>query len=165
MDSSVAETPNGSDYFITADAGFCHILPGNIIITSLPTYQELPPARDRKNWTALTAGSLGVAFGSFLMFNFFKAGLTLMGTMFFLAMLFATKALVEVARYTTVMNIERDKLLSIEVCKPRLGYIYLRISYTNKAGNIAWRKIKLYDSAQNETHALELLKNNGLIRS
>jgi hypothetical protein len=161
MEALIAQTVPDSDYFITADAGYCHILPEHIIITTHVVYNELPPARDKKNNLALVFGSVGVAFGTFLMINFFRVGFYLMGTMFFLAMFYATKALADVARYSTTNNIERKQIETLEIKKPFFGYLYLLVRFRNSAGKTSLRKIKLYDSDQNERHAVQLLKKAG----
>ncbi|HXC04953.1 MAG TPA: hypothetical protein VNZ86_09390 [Bacteroidia bacterium] len=163
MDTPVTESHKDADYFITADAGFCHILPDQLIITPLPNYSELPPVQDKKNFVALLFGSLGVAFGTFLMINFFRVGFYLMGVMFFAAMFYAVKVLGDVARYTIIRNIPRNRIISIVLRKPSFGYHYLLIAYTRDSGKTGWRKIKLYDSVQNEEHAQLLLKQAGLL--
>jgi len=152
-----------SKYFITENAKFCHVLPDRIIITTQPVFTELPPAIDKKNTAGLILGGLGVAFGCFLMVNFFIVGFDLMGVLFLLGMFFATRALAEVARYSTILNIERKDIEEIQVFQPRFAYIYLLIRFRNAEGKSSLRKIKLYDSLQNEQKAIRLLKEEGLI--
>jgi hypothetical protein len=161
------ESPNspldGTNYFITADAGYCYLLPDNIVITSHLTVGDLPPSEDKRNIGALLLGGAGVVFGTFLMVNFFIVGFYLMGLLFLLGMIFATKALVDVARYSTIRNIERKSVEAVKLYKPKFGYLFLLIRFRNAEGKSSWRKIKLYDSNQNELHAVKLLKEEGLL--
>jgi hypothetical protein len=152
-----------SDYFITEDAKYCHLLPDRIIITTQPVFQDLPSAVDKKNTSALVLGGIGVAFGCFLMVNFFIVGFYLMGVLFFLGMFFATKALAEVARYSTITNIERKDIEAVQLFQPRFAYLYILIRFRSGNGKSSVRKIKLYDSLQNEEKAIRLLKKEGLI--
>jgi len=153
----------GINYFITADAGYCHILPDNLVLTSHTKVGELPPSDDKRNMGALIGGGLGVAFGTFLMVNFFIVGFYLMGLLFLLGMFYATKALADVARYSTIRNIERKSIEAVRVYQPRIGYLFVIVRFKNKEGKSSLRKIKLYDSKENELHALQLLKDEGLI--
>jgi hypothetical protein len=152
-----------SKYFITEDAKYCHLLPDRIIITTQPVFQDLPQSIDRKNTKALILGGIGVVFGCFLMVNFFIVGFYLMGILFFLGMFFATKGLAEVARYSTILNIERKDIEALQVFQPRFAYIYVLIRFRNAEGKKSLRKIKLYDSLQNEQKAIRLLRDEGLL--
>ncbi len=152
-----------SKYFITENAKYCHLLPDRIVITTQPVFQELPPAIDRKNTTALIFGGLGVAFGVFLMVNFFIVGFYLMGLLFFLGMFFATRALAEVARYSTTCNISRKDIQEIRLFQPRFSFLYVIIRFRNASGKSSLRKIKFYDSIQNEDKAVRLFKEEGLL--
>jgi len=153
----------GTNYFITADAGYCHILPDKILITTHTKIGELPSSEDKRNVAALLAGGLGVAFGTFLMVNFFIVGFWLMGILFLAGMTYATKALADVARYSTIRNIARKDILALRVYKPRMGYVFAVISFRNKEGKTSFRKIKFYDSSENELHAVKLMKREGLL--
>jgi hypothetical protein len=151
------------NYFITADAGYCHILPENIILTKSLEFRTLPPSEDKKDLTTLVLGSIGVGAGCFVMTEFFIVGFMLMATLFFIAMLAATKALVELARYSAIKNIPRKNLESVEFIKPGFGYHAVIFRFRNKTGKTSMRKVKLYDSKQNEDGALALLKKEGLL--
>jgi hypothetical protein len=162
MEFPQTEMPE-TDYFITADAGYCHILPGKIVLSTHITIGELPPSVDRRNVGALLLGGLGVAFGTFLMVNFFIVGFTMMGILFLMGMIYATKVLFDVARYSTILNIERESIEAVKVYKPKIGYLFVIIQFRNKEGKSSRRKVKLYDSRQNELQAMKLLKREGLI--
>jgi hypothetical protein len=163
MESIVTEDTTGLNYFITADAGYCHVLPENIIVTTHTTFSDLPPSEDKRNTGALLLGVVGVTFGTFLMVNFFIVGFYLMGLLFFLGMFYATKALADVARYSTIKNIERKDIDRVNIYKPYFGYTFLLIRFRNAQGKTSLKKIKLYDSQQNEIQAVRLLKTEGLI--
>jgi hypothetical protein len=160
MDSLV---PGSLPYFITADAGYCHILPDRIVFSTETVLAELPPPTDKKDKITLFLGSAGVLLGCFLMVNFFLVGFYLMGILFLGGMTFAIKALVDVSRYSAILNIPRDRILEVRVFKPTFGYLYIVIKFRNETGGISLRKVKFYDSPQNELNALHLLKQEGLI--
>jgi hypothetical protein len=160
MDSPV---PGSLPYFITADAGYCHILPDKIVLSPHTALAELPTSEDKKDKTTLFLGSAGVLLGCFLMVNFFLVGFYLMGILFLGGMTFAVKALRDIARYSAILNIPRDLVQKVQVFKPAFGYLYIVIKFRNAAGGSSLRKIKFYDSPQNELNALYLLKQEGLI--
>jgi hypothetical protein len=155
--------PENTPYFITADAGYCHFLPQHIIVTTHTTFKQLPVSVDKKNYTTLIFGGLGVAFGTFLMVNFFIVGFTLMALLFFLGLFYATKVLVDIARYSTINNIPRKDIEKLSLHKPAFGYTYILIQFRNEKGTSSMRKIKLYDSGQNEANATRLLKAEGFL--
>lgn len=158
------DTPESKpDYFITADAGYCHILPQNIVLTRYVDYQSLPLSEDKKDLMPLVLGSIGVAAGCFVMVEFFIVGFMLMAVLFLIAMLAATRGLAELARYSAIKNIERTSIESAQLIKPAFGYYSLIIRFKNKEGKSSLRKIKLYDSRQNEEQAVELLRKEGLL--
>ncbi len=163
MDPIVTENTEGTTYFITADAGYCHILPENILLTTHTTFADMPEPDDKRNTTALLVGGLGVAFGCFLMVNFFIVGFYLMGLLFLLGMFYAAKQLADVARYSTIKNIPRKDLDKLSIYNPRFGYMYLLIRFKNEKGKYSLKKIKMYDSQQNELQAVKLLRAQGLI--
>jgi hypothetical protein len=155
--------PSSSSYFITSDAGYCHILPGQVIITKEEDYKEIPVSEDKKSMVTLILGGLGIAFGCFIMVNFFVTGIYPMAVLLLGGLLFATKGLADVARYSAILNISRDKIEEVRVYKPAFGYLFIVIRFRNEQGGYSFRKIKFYDSKQNELHALDLLKKEGLI--
>jgi hypothetical protein len=151
-------------HFVLSDAQYCHFLDDRLVIGKKDLPEKLPAPKNKLDVMLLLIQLLGLALLGFfivmtVLAKYYMVTFTVSGL--FLLLVYSV---VRTAGFTTTQSIMKSNIVGVEYHKRGLGYDFFIINYSGEKGKLCKRRLAIYDSKQCLEQALQVMKEQGLLK-
>lgn len=158
--------PETHIFFRLSDGDYCHVLDDKLVFSAHKAIRDIDEMKEKRKGL-VKLGIAAVAFGILMFFSrrvlvdiYMNAKGLFFGIVAFVISVF-------IFAYIGIINqklvILRSEIINITYRKRGIGYSYFLIEY-NSNGKLRSKKVKLYDEPLAEQHAVNVMREAGLLK-
>lgn len=156
-----------SKYFMLSNGSYCHVLPDKIIFTDNKIIENIPPMNHHTNnrQTGLFISCLLAVIVIFTYLYFKQDAPVEFIVVLFPLCIAGIFYLIRNRDLSTTSSIEIKYIKNVSLKLKEMGYTIISILFETNTGGTLRKRIKVYDTPDQEQKAVQILKEEGLIKT